>query len=314
MEYIHLGQPAPTLSGGEAARIRLCGQINSKLRGVLYVFDEPAAGLHAVDMAQLMNKIKGLSELGNTVIAVDHNEQIIRKADYIVELGPAAGVNGGELIYQGPQPYWDKLAAERKDFQTAAYLSGKRQIETIKHNGNYKHINIIGANSRNLKNLDISLPLNQLVVITGVSGAGKSSLLKYTLANYLQKKLNGINIEHGEFEKIEGLEYIDKIIEVDQSPIGKTPRSNPATYTKLFDLIRNFYASLKEAKQAGLNESNFSFNTKGGRCEHCQGAGYLQTGMHFLGNVDVVCPECNGKRFHDQVLQVKYNEKTYSTS
>ncbi len=308
--YLTLTRSADTLSGGEAARIRLSGQINSKLRGVLYVFDEPAAGLHAVDMDKLMNKIKGLSELGNTVIAVDHNEQIIRKADYIIELGPEAGINGGELIYHGPLPDWRKLATEKKDFQTAVYLSGKQQIEIIKHNGNNKKISIFGAKSRNLKNLDISFPLNQLVVITGVSGAGKSSLLKYTLANYLRKKLNGTNIEHGEFEKIEGLENIDKIIEVDQSPIGKTPRSNPATYTKLFDQIRDFYASLKEAKQAKLSKSNFSFNTKGGRCENCQGAGYLQTGMHFLGNVDVVCPECNGKRFLEQVLQVKYEEKS----
>ncbi len=308
--YLALNRSADTLSGGEAARIRLSGQINSNLRGVLYVFDEPAAGLHAVDMDKLMNKIKGLSELGNTVIAVDHNEQIIKKADYIVELGPEAGINGGELIYQGPQPDWNKQASEKKDFQTAAYLSGKRQIETIKHIGNDKNISIFGAKSRNLKNLNISIPLNQLVAIAGVSGAGKSSLLKYTLANYLRKKLNKANIEHGHFEKLEGLENIDKIIEVDQSPIGKTPRSNPATYTKLFDLIRDFYAKLDEAKEEGLTKSNFSFNTKGGRCENCQGAGYLQTGMHFLGNVDIVCPECNGKRFHDQILQVKYKEKS----
>jgi len=308
--YLSLNRSADTLSGGEAARIRLSGQINSKLRGVLYVFDEPAVGLHAVDMDKLMNKIKGLSKLGNTVIAVDHNEQIIRKADYIVELGPAAGVNGGELIYQGKQPDWNDLAERSKDSQTATYLSGKQQIETIRHEGNGKNINIIGAKSRNLKQLNVSFPLNQLVLLSGVSGAGKSSLLKYTLANYLRKKLNGANVEQGQFERIEGIENIDKIIEVDQSPIGKTPRSNPATYTKLFDQVRDFYARLDEAKEAGLSKSNFSFNTKGGRCENCQGAGYLQTGMHFLGNVDIVCPVCNGKRFQDKVLIVKYKEKS----
>jgi excinuclease ABC subunit A len=307
--YLTLDRSADTLSGGEAARIRLSGQINSKLRGVLYVFDEPAAGLHAADMEKLMNKITGLCELGNTVIAVDHNEQIIRKADYIVELGPAAGVNGGELIYQGVQPNWNDLAQKSKESKTATYLSGQQQLEIVKHQGCRENINIFGAKSRNLKNLNISFPLNQLVIVTGVSGAGKSSLLKYTLANYLRKKLNGTNIEHGKFEKIEGIENIDKIIEVDQAPIGKTPRSNPATYTKLFDLIRDFYAKLDEAKKTGLTKSNFSFNTKGGRCENCQGAGYLQTGMHFLGNVDIVCPECNGKRFQGKVLKVKYKEK-----
>lgn len=308
--YLELNRSADTLSGGEASRIRLSGQINSKLRGVLYVFDEPAAGLHASDMEKLIDKIVDLTSIGNTVIAVDHNEQIIRRADYLLELGPGAGIHGGELVYQGKQPDWKVLASKKPENHTAAYLSGNKLIEKVKHSGNGKELRLFGAKARNLKNLDISFPLNQLVVISGVSGAGKSSLLKYTLANYLHNKMHAANIEHGEFERINGTEHVDKIIEVDQSPIGKSPRSNPATYTKLFDEIRDFYAQLDESKLQGFSKSNFSFNTKGGRCENCQGAGYLSTGMHFLGNVEIVCPVCNGKRFEKSILKVKYQEKS----
>ena len=310
LAYLQLNRQAATLSGGEAARIRLSTQINSKLRGVLYIFDEPAAGLHAADMDRLLQKLLELRDNGNTVIAVDHNEQIIRKADYIIELGPKAGVNGGKLIYQGKQTDWDKLAIELPESKTASFLSGNEQINSGSHAGNGKYIEIKSAKARNLKNISVRLPLNRLTVFTGVSGAGKSTLLKHTLANYLRSKLNNGRIEHGSFEQIKGDGQIDKIIEIDQSPIGKTSRSNPATYIKLFDEIRDFYAKLPEAKQKKWTKSYFSFNTKGGRCESCQGAGYIQTGMHFLENIEIVCAHCNGKRFTTDTLAIKYKGKS----
>jgi len=307
--YLSLDRKASGLSGGEAARIRLSTQINSKLRGVLYIFDEPAAGLHAADMDKLLQKILELRDNGNTVIAVDHNEQIIRKADYVIELGPNAGINGGEVLYSGQQPDWSKLAKEFPESKTASFLSGKEKIISKKHPGNGNFLKIISAQARNLKKLDIELSLNRLTVITGVSGAGKSTLLKYTLANYLRNKLHNARFDFGEFERIEGLYHIDKIIEIDQLPIGKTSRSNPATYTKLFDEIRDFYAKLPESKQKKWTKSHFSFNVKGGRCETCQGAGYIKTGMHFLENVELICSDCNGKRFTTETLKVKYRNK-----
>ncbi len=309
LAYLTLNREAATLSGSEAARIRLSTQINSRLRGVLYVFDEPAAGLHAADMEKLLQKILELRNNGNTVVVVDHNEQIIRKADYLIELGPGAGIHGGKLLYQGKLPDWNTFYLQIPESQTAAFLSRKEKIVKRKNPDREKFIKITGAKARNLKNITVRFPLNQLVVLTGVSGAGKSSLLKFTLANYLHSKLHNKRVEYGDFEQVEGLEHINKIIEIDQSPIGKTSRSNPATYTKLFDEIRNFYAQLPEAKALKFGKSHFSFNTKGGRCEYCQGAGYIQTGMHFLENVEIPCPECNGKRFKKQLLTVKYNNK-----
>jgi len=308
--YLSLNREAATLSGGEAARIRLSTQINSKLRGVLYIFDEPAAGLHAADMDKLLQKLLELRDNGNTVIAVDHNEQIIRKADFIIELGPKAGINGGKLIYQGKQTDWNKLADELPESKTASFLSGKEKIISKNHSVNGQFIEIKAANARNLKDINVRFPLNRLTVVSGVSGAGKSTLLKHTLTNYLRSKLNNIRIECGGFEQITGVGQIDKIIEIDQSPIGKTSRSNPATYTKLFDEIRDFYAKLPEAKQKKWTKSYFSFNTKGGRCEACQGAGYIQTGMHFLENIEIPCADCNGKRFTDETLQIKYKGKS----
>ncbi len=309
LSYLPLSRPAASLSGSEAARIRLSTQINSKLRGVLYVFDEPAAGLHAADMDKLLQKIIELRDMGNTVVVVDHNEQIIRRADYLIELGPGAGKYGGELLYHGKLPDWKKLYDNLPDSKTAAYLSQKIKIDKEKNPVKEKFIKIYGAKARNLKNIDVAFPLNTISVLTGISGAGKSSLLKYTLANYLRAKLHRARVEYGSFERIEGIEYIDKIIEIEQSPIGKTSRSNPATYTKLFDEIRDFYAKLPKAKEYKYTKSYFSFNTKGGRCEHCQGAGYIQTGMHFLQNIQIVCPECNGKRFKEDLLAVKYKNK-----
>ena len=310
--YLSLKRAAVSISGSEAARIRLSAQINSKLRGVLYIFDEPAAGLHAADMDKLLQKILELRDNGNTVIAVDHNEQIIRKADYVIELGPNAGINGGELIYHGSQPNWDDLAKKLPASKTASFLSGKEKIISKKHPGNGKFIKVKGAKARNLKNLDIEFPLNCLTVVAGVSGAGKSSLVKHTLANYLRSKLHNARVDFGKSEHITGIEHIDKIIEIDQSPIGKTSRSNPATYTKLFDEIRDLYAKLPESKQKKWTKSHFSFNVKGGRCETCQGNGYIQTGMHFLENVELVCSDCNGKRFKKETLQVKYKNKSIS--
>jgi excinuclease ABC subunit A len=308
--YLHLNREASDLSGSEAARIRLSTQINSRLRGVLYVFDEPAAGLHAADLNKVLQKIIHLRDIGNTVVVVDHNEQIIRQADYIIELGPKAGKHGGKVLYQGKQPDWKILYTKIPESKTAGYLSGHLQIKRQKNSGNGKFLKIYGAKSRNLKNINVSFPLNTITTLTGVSGAGKSSLLKFTIANYLRTKLNKTAIAHGSFDKIEGIEHINKLIEIDQSPIGKTSRSNPATYTKVFDEIRNLYSKLQDAKQLNFSKSHFSFNTKGGRCEHCEGAGYIQTGMHFLENIETVCPVCNGKRFKKQLLSVKYQNKS----
>lgn len=310
LSYLPLSRPAASLSGSEAARIRLSTQINNKLRGVLYVFDEPAAGLHAADMDKLLQKIIELRDMGNTVVVVDHNEQIIRRADYLIELGPGAGKYGGEILYQGSLPDWGKLYTKQAQSKTAGFLSHQIKIDKEKNPVQEKYLKIYGAKARNLKSIDVAFPLNTISVLTGVSGAGKSSLLKYTLANYLRAKLHRARVRYGDFDRIDGHEYIDKIIEIDQSPIGKTSRSNPATYTKLFDEIRDFYAKLSQSKEYKLSKSNFSFNTKGGRCEHCQGAGYIQTGMHFLQNIEIVCPVCNGKRFNERLLSVKYKNKS----
>ncbi len=308
--YLQLNREASGLSGSEAARIRLSTQINSRLRGVLYVFDEPAAGLHAADLNKVLQKIIHLRDIGNTVVVVDHNEQIIRQADYIIELGPKAGEYGGNILYQGKLPQWDSLYHKIPESKTAAFLSQNLKIKRQKNSGNGKFLKIYGAKSRNLKNINVFFPLNTIITLTGVSGAGKSSLLKYTLANYLRAKLQKTPVFYGDFDKIEGIEHIDKLIEIDQSPIGKTSRSNPATYTKLFDEIRNLYSKLQDAKRLNFNKSHFSFNTKGGRCERCEGAGYIQTGMHFLENIETVCPACNGKRFKKQLLSVKYQNKS----
>jgi len=309
ISYLHLNRNASTLSGGEAARIRLASQINGMLRGVLYVFDEPSAGLHAAEMDKLFQKMEQLVQHGNTILAVEHNEQFIRRADYLLELGADAGEKGGHLLYQGKRKKFTDLSTQVPDSKTFAYLAGKKILTTKKHAGSGNYLHLQGLRARNLKNISVQIPLNRLTVVTGVSGAGKSSLVHHTLANFLRHHLHKTRIDFGEFETISGLEHIDKLIEINQHPIGKTPRSNPATYTKVFDEIRTFFANLSTARAAKFSKSHFSFNVKGGRCETCQGAGYQQVKMHFLSNVEHVCTACGGKRFREEILKINYQGK-----
>lgn len=312
LEYLCLNRNSSSLSGGEAARLRLASQINSELSGLLYVMDEPSAGLHAADAENLLNQIRVLIKNGNTVIAVEHNDYFIRNADYLIDLGPKAGINGGELLINQEisENIDDSFKPITEKSETAKFILNKKSLKADhKKNNSNKHIEIINASSRNLKNINVKIPINQLSVVSGVSGAGKSSLIFYTLANYYHKIKNNNNIEYGKVKNIKGLEHFNQLIEINQKPIGKTPRSNPATYTKLFDEIRKLYSNLPEAKQNKLKSSHFSFNAKGGRCESCQGAGYIQVGMHFMGNIEVICKECNGKRFKKSILEIKYHNK-----
>jgi excinuclease ABC subunit A len=300
-----------TLSGGEAQRIRLATQVGSRLVGVLYVLDEPSIGLHPRDNKRLLDTLKGLRDLGNTVLVVEHDDETIREADWIVDLGPAAGEHGGRVIAEGTPK---QILAHPKSL-TGAYLSGRRRIEIPerRREGNGKILRIRGARANNLKGLDISIPLGTLVCITGVSGSGKSTLMSDILYNALASKLMGARTSAGEHEKIEGIEHLDKIINIDQSPIGRTPRSNPGTYTSLFDEIRKLYAELPESKVRGYKPGRFSFNVHGGRCEACQGQGELRIEMQFLPDVYVPCDVCHGKRFNRETLQVLFRDK-YSIS
>ncbi|MDQ1351768.1 MAG: excinuclease subunit, partial [Acidobacteriota bacterium] len=312
--YLTLDRESTTLSGGEAQRIRLATQVGSELRGILYILDEPSIGLHHRDNARLLAMLRRLRDNGNTLIVVEHDEDTMRSADRLIDIGPGAGVNGGEILFNGP--IHQLLTGEGADTQldrsrTRAFLTG---VETIpvpptRRPGSGKLLQVIGAAQHNLKNIDVPFRLGALNVVTGVSGAGKSTLVHHILANYLRNQLHGAAVTPGKHKRIEGVEYIDKIIEIDQSPIGRTPRSNPATYTKLFDHIRDLFASLPEAKARNWDKGRFSFNVKGGRCEACEGAGQQEIGMHFLGNVEVVCEECGGKRFNDETLEVRYNGK-----
>lgn len=308
LDYLTLNRSAASLSGGEAQRIRLATQIGSRLMGVLYVLDEPSIGLHPRDNTKLLETLKGLRDLGNTVLVVEHDSETIMTADWIVDLGPLAGEHGGRIVTEGTVQ--DILA--NPDSLTGGYLSGRLQvpIPEKRRNGNGKALTIRGAKEHNLKNIDVRLPLGKLVCITGVSGSGKSTLMVEILYKALARHLHGAHTIPGEYDKIEGLEYLDKIINIDQSPIGRTPRSNPATYTGLFDHIRNLFSELPESKIRGYKPGRFSFNVHGGRCEACQGQGQLRIEMQFLPDVYVPCDVCHGARFNRETLQVRFKDLT----
>ncbi len=307
LDYITLDRPADTLSAGEAQRIHLATQIGSNLVGVLYVLDEPSIGLHQRDNLRLINTLKRLRDIGNTVIVVEHDEEMIRSADYILDLGPGAGVHGGYLVAQGPL----ESILNSPESLTGQYLSHTRSIPTpeSRRSPNGKYLIIRGARENNLKNIDVKFPLGLFISVTGVSGAGKSSLITEILSNVLAKELNRANTKPGKFDSIEGLEHLDKAIMIDQSPIGRTPRSNPATYTGVFTDIRDLFANTKESKLRGYKPGRFSFNVKGGRCEFCEGAGLIRIDMYFLAPVLIDCEVCKGKRFNLETLDIKYNGK-----
>jgi len=307
LEYLSLSRMAGTLSGGEAQRIRLATQIGSQLVGVIYVLDEPSIGLHQRDNAKLLESLRNLTDIGNTLIVVEHDEDTMFAADEIVDIGPLAGINGGRIVAQGTA----EEIMEVQESITGAYLSGRKKIEVPKKRREYtgKSIKVMGAEENNLKNIDVEFPLGQFVCVTGVSGSGKSSLVNEILYKSLAQKINKSRIKPGKHKSIEGLDNIDKIVDIDQSPIGRTPRSNPATYTGAFDIIRDVFANTNEAKMRGYKKGRFSFNVKGGRCEACKGDGILKVEMHFLSDVYVPCEVCHGKRYNRETLEVKYKGK-----
>jgi excinuclease ABC subunit A len=309
--YLSLSRTSGTLSGGESQRVRLATQIGSGLTGVTYVLDEPTIGLHSRDNDRLIETLHKLKDLGNTVIIVEHDEEIIKHSDYIVDLGPAAGINGGEVMFEGKVK--DILKNPGKSL-TGKYLTGEAKIEFLdkKRELNKKKISIKGAAHNNLKNVDIDFPLGKFIVVTGVSGSGKSSLVMDTLYPTLQKEINRSRVVPGNYKEIKGLEHVDKIISIDQSPIGRTPRSNPATYTGVFDFIRDIFSQTKESKIRGYDKGRFSFNVKGGRCESCKGHGVKKIEMQFLPDVYVTCDVCKGHRYNKETLKVKYKGKTIS--
>ena len=308
LNYLTLSRAASTLSGGESQRIRLATQIGSSLMGVLYILDEPSIGLHQRDNARLIEALKNLRDLGNTVIVVEHDEETMEAADYIVDIGPGAGIHGGNVVYSGPVA---GIKACRESI-TGQYLSGAKRIPLPAHRrpGNGGFLEVVGAEENNLKNIDVKFPLGCFVAVTGVSGSGKSSLVNEILYRTLSKELMGSHERPGKHKALHGLELVDKVIDIDQSPIGRTPRSNPATYTGVFNDIREVFASTNEAKTRGYKIGRFSFNVKGGRCEACEGCGILEIPMHFLPDVYVPCEVCKGKRYNRETLEVKYKGKS----
>jgi excinuclease ABC subunit A len=308
LDYLTLDRAAGTLSGGEAQRIRLATQIGSSLMGVLYVCDEPSIGLHPADDERLIKTLLRLRDIGNTVIIVEHDESMMRAADHIVDMGPGAGEHGGHVVAQGTID--DIMACDAS--MTGAYLSGRRQVPLpdVRRSGNGKSIEIRGARENNLKNVDVDIPLGEFVVITGVSGSGKSSLINEILYKKLAQDLNGSREKPGAVDSVKGMIFIDKVVDIDQSPIGRTPRSNPATYTGVFTPIRELFANVPEARLRGYTAGRFSFNVKGGRCENCAGDGYIEIEMHFLPDVTVPCEVCKGKRYNREALEILWKGKS----
>jgi len=307
--YLTLGRSAATLSGGESQRIRLATQIGANLRGVLYVLDEPSIGLHQRDNRRLLATLKRLRDLGNTVIVVEHDEETIRAADYVVDLGPGAGVHGGRVMFQGTP---GALVTDDRASLTGQYLRGDRSIPVpaARRVGVRGAVRIRGARAHNLRDLDVRIPVGLLTAVTGVSGSGKSTLVNTILYRALARALYRAADEPGTHDSIEGIDLIDKVIEIDQSPIGRTPRSNPATYTGVFTFIRDLFALVPEARQRGYKAGRFSFNVKGGRCETCQGDGVIAIEMHFLPDVYVTCEECKGRRYNRETLDIRYRGRS----
>ncbi|MGH3762428.1 excinuclease ABC subunit UvrA, partial [Actinophytocola sp.] len=311
LDYLSLDRGSGTLSGGEAQRIRLATQIGSGLVGVLYVLDEPSIGLHQRDNHRLMNTLTRLRDLGNTLIVVEHDEDTIRSSDWVVDIGPGAGEHGGMIVHSGP---FTKLLKNKASL-TGAYLSGREEIPVPpvrRPADRRRQLTVVGAREHNLRGIDVSFPLGCLVAVTGVSGSGKSTLVNDILATVLANKLNGARQVPGRHTRVKGLDLVDKLVRVDQSPIGRTPRSNPATYTGVFDHVRKLFAATTEAKVRGYQPGRFSFNVKGGRCEACAGDGTIKIEMNFLPDVYVPCEVCKGDRYNRETLEVHYKGKTIS--
>ena len=310
LNYLTLARTANTLSGGESQRIRLATQIGSALTGVLYILDEPSIGLHQRDNEKLLHSLKGLRDLGNTLIVVEHDEDTIEAADYIVDIGPKAGVHGGEVVACGTQA--DVMAQPRSI--TGDYLAGRRKIDVpeVRSAPDGRWLTVYGCRQNNLKNIDVRIPVGLITAVTGVSGSGKSSFVNEIVYPFLANRLNGARQPLGDFDRIEGVEYFDKVIAIDQSPIGRTPRSNPATYTGVFNSIRDLFAMTPDAQERGYKAGRFSFNVSGGRCEHCFGDGIIKIEMHFLPDIFVPCEVCGGKRYNRETLEVKYKGKSIS--